>query len=325
VHDATRDPAAPGHDVPRVVIRAPTKPRPPPARLALHALAGVLLGPLYWGLAALRRTPGMQFRARATALGIRGVLRLPLRTVFHLLFMPMESTRYFEFDFAWRCLAGQPLRRYLDVSSPRLLPIALIDARGDATADLMNPDARDLAETRLFVDLIHANDRCRLHGCLVGDAPFAPGTFDVITSISVVEHISDDVQAVRRIWEMLKPGGRFVLTVPCMARAQEQFIDRDEFGLQAPGADGLVFWQRLYDQAALERRIFATTGPPRAMRVYGEKTAGALLRNSLEKRADAYYPYWREPLMMGREYAYFDSVDELPGEGVVGLLFEKPL
>ena len=35
------------------------------------------------------------------------------------------------------------------------------------------------------------------------------------------------------------------------------------------------------------------------------------------------YPFWREPYMMAQEYRDFDSLDALPGMGVVGLEFHK--
>lgn len=311
----------------RTVIHVPVRAARTPLRLALHALAGAVLTPLYWLLAALRSAPGLRLALRSAGFGLRGLVaprRLPLRTVFHLLFMPMESTRYFEFDFVWRALEGRTLHRYLDVSSPRLLPLALLDRRPRLEGELINPNPADLAETRRAVEALGLAARCRLHGCLIADAAFEPGTFDAITSISVLEHIPDDQQAVRRIWDLLEPGGVFVLTVPCMARAQDQFIDRDEFGLLPRDAQGHVFWQRMYDRDALERRVFAVTGAPREMRVFGETVAGAHARNNDRKRGDPGYPYWREALMMAVEWRAFERIEDLPGEGVVGLVFEKP-
>ncbi len=40
------------------------------------------------------------------------------------------------------------------------------------------------------------------------------GSFDTITIIDVLEHIEDDRQQLRRIWERLNPGGRLVVLVP---------------------------------------------------------------------------------------------------------------
>lgn len=44
--------------------------------------------------------------------------------------------------------------------------------------------------------------------------PLPPGTFDLILSHEVLEHVRDDAQAVREMVRALKPGGRIVLFVP---------------------------------------------------------------------------------------------------------------
>lgn len=295
----------------------------------MHALKLAFLSPLYLCLAAVfTAVPGIRFRVRCFTLGVRALcspkMRLPLTAIFDLLFLPMDSTRYFEFDFAWEALVQFRTGRYLDISSPRLLPVALLDRNPGLTADLINPDRRDLADTTRLVSTVAASKRCTLHNVLIADAAFPAGTFDVITSISVLEHIPEDVAALQRMWSFLKPGGTLVLTVPCMARASEQFIDRNEWGVLGKDQDGQFFWQRFYDRALLEDRIFNVIGEPQRLTVFGEKVAGSFLANAMSKRSDPYYPYWREPYMVGREYQYFDSIDELPGEGVVGMVFVKP-
>lgn len=61
---------------------------------------------------------------------------------------------------------------------------------------------------------------CRERGLVdvsVGEAevlPFADGTFDLVTSLDVIEHIDDDVGALREMWRVLRPGGHVLLTVP---------------------------------------------------------------------------------------------------------------
>jgi hypothetical protein len=126
------------------------------------------------------------------------------------------------------------------------------------------------------------------------------------------------------MWSLVKPGGRLILTVPLRKVASEEYIDGDAYGLLQPGDDGYVFWQRYYDQDMLQERVFSITGPPARMRVYGEKRPGLYSRNVARKMAGPErYSFWREPYMMGTEYRFFDSIDELPGMGVIGLSFGR--
>ena len=236
----------------------------------------------------------------------------------------MDSTRYFEFDYLWNSLADVPMSRCLDVSSPRLFPLMLALHRRDIVVDLLNPDARDLRQTADLVDACSLGERCRLHGRLVTEASFPPGTFDVITCISVIEHIPEDTDALQAMWKMVKRGGRLLLTVPCAAEASEQYINRYEYGVLEPGEDGYTFWQRLYSEELLRERVFGVTGLPSRKAVYGEKTAGSIQRNSARKCSRPFYPYWREAYMMGRECTFYSGIEDLPGEGVVAMEFIKP-
>jgi SAM-dependent methyltransferase len=44
--------------------------------------------------------------------------------------------------------------------------------------------------------------------------PFRTGSFDAVVALDLVEHLSDDIAAVREFRRVLKPGGRFIATVP---------------------------------------------------------------------------------------------------------------
>jgi len=271
--------------------------------------------------------PGLRFRVDCALLGLRLLYnrkaQISYADIYRLFFWPMDSTRYFEFDFMWEALSRVPIQHFLDVSSPRLFPIILMTKRRELSAELVNPDLKDLQVTANLVRAIGLENRCHLSDCLIDSAPFEPGSFDVVTSISVVEHIPQDTQAVQKMWDWLKPGGRLLLTLPCAAQTSEQYINRNEYGLLAPDEEGYFFFQRLYDQRLLEERIFSITGQPRQHVIYGERSTGTLRRNLDRKMGDPYYPYWREPYMMGQDFCYFKELGKLPGEGVIALEFEK--
>jgi len=311
----------------KTYIRVPNRRKRDRLQVLRRVVLGALLSPSYWIMAHRYRTPGLRFRIDCGLLGLRLLCspKAPVSyaDIYRLLFWPMSSTRYFEFAFMWDALSKLSIPRYLDVSSPRLFPIILTLKKHELVADLVNPDAADLTSTSHLVKALNLQSRCNIHACLIGAAPFEPGSFDVVTSMSVVEHIPQDMQAVQKMWELLKPGGRLLLTLPCAAEALEQYINQNAYGLLEPDEQGFVFFQRLYDQDLLEERVFSVAGQPRRRVIYGERTAGAHRRTLDRQLGDPFYPFWREPYMMGQDFCYFKEIGELPGEGVIALEFEK--
>src|SRR5260370_42502516 len=98
-------------------------------------LKGNNLGTIYWLAALVAGGPGLVFHAKCSWLGVVSfVTRCLKRGSYNLMFFPMDSTRYFEFHESWKRLNGLPFNRYLDVSSPRLLPFMLLRSNARATA-----------------------------------------------------------------------------------------------------------------------------------------------------------------------------------------------
>jgi len=294
----------------------------------IRALVGSVLSPIYWLLAHRYPVPGLKLRLDYARLAVRLLYGhrtdISFAEIYRLFFWPLDSFRYFEFNFVWESLSSLSIQRYLDISSPRLFPVMLMVKKHGLVADLVNPDITDLTCTAHLAKALGLEKRYELHDCLINAATFALGSFDVVTSISVVEHIPEDAQAIGRMWEFLKPGGRLFLTVPCASEAMEEFMDRNEYGLLEPNDDGMFFFQRYYDQQLLRKNIFRITGEPYRSAIYGEKTVGAYRRNAHSKLSDPNYPWWREPYMMGEEYCYFNGVNDLPGVGVIAMEFVKP-
>jgi SAM-dependent methyltransferase len=322
-HEVSVNPQAPKKTYIRVPAPDPSGRR---GRLS-RALGGVFLSPIYWLLALLYRGPGLRFRLRCAALGVHLLYKRNAQVSYSdismLLFWPIDSVRYFEFDFMWRTLSEASFHNYLDVSSPRLFPVLLLRERPDISAEFVNPDKSDLQSTALLVNACGLESRCRLWNGLIEDAPFAPESFDAITSISVIEHIRDDANAIKTIWALLKPGGRLLLSLPCGSVAEQEFVNLDFFGLQTPDEEGFFFHQYRYDYPLLEDRIYSVVGRLVKVAVYGERRPGTLLSWLLQKWARQRYPLWKEPYAVAREFQYYESVSDLPGEGVIAMEFVK--
>ncbi|MGA2462864.1 MAG: class I SAM-dependent methyltransferase [Thermodesulfobacteriota bacterium] len=290
-------------------------------------LKGILLSPLYLVMAHIAGVPGIGFHLRCVATGTNLLFtgRASLKTCYNYLFSPMVSTRYFEFHEVWKSVKGLAFTRYLDVSSPRLMPLFLLKAAPGATAELINPDSSDLRETEKLAIALGLKSRCEVFNGILDKAGFTPASFDLITCISVLEHIPEDKLMVESMWSLLRPGGKLILTFPCMAQPLEQYISHNPYGVLNPGDDGYTFWQRYYDRERMESTIYSITDKPSYIAVYGEKKCGFFFRNaSMKWLLGPFYPFWREPYMMATEYHWFSSTDELPGEGVAMLEFIKP-
>jgi SAM-dependent methyltransferase len=289
-------------------------------------LKGIFLSPLYLVMAQIAGAPGIGFHLRcaATAASLFVTRRISLKTCYNYLFLPMDSTRYFEFHEVWKRVKGFSFTRYLDVSSPRLMPLLLLQATPAATAELINPDSNDLKETEEFAKALGLKFRCKFFNDVLEKARFPSASFDLITCISVLEHIPEDKATLKNIWSLLRPGGKLILTLPCLSQPLEQYISYNQYGLLNPGEDGYTFWQHYYDCKRLELCIFSVTGKPVYFAIYGEKSRGLFFRNTSMKRLlGAFYPFWREPYMFASEYQSFSSTDDLPGEGVIMLEFIK--
>src|SRR5262249_9672501 len=83
---------------------------------------------------------------------------------------------------------------------------------------------------------------------------YPDATFDLVYSISVIEHIPDDGDgdALREIARVLKPGGVAVIEVPYRRKYETLYQDYSSRGaaLEEP-----QFYERRYDQTELQRRI----------------------------------------------------------------------
>jgi SAM-dependent methyltransferase len=97
--------------------------------------------------------------------------------------------------------------RVLDAGcgSGRLLDT--LTAYGEVSGLDMNPDSVAIARDRGHEDV---------HQGVVEQLPWPDDTFDLITSLDVVEHTADDRVSMRELKRVAKPGGRLLITVPAL-------------------------------------------------------------------------------------------------------------
>ena len=244
----------------------------------------------------------------------------------YLLCNPVNNTRYFEFKFASESLNWTSIQSCLDISSPRLFFIFLIQKYQNIKVEGLNPDIQDLKETEQYLKVLNFSHRANLVSYDATRLPYPDNYFDAITSISVIEHIPEDgdSKAIKEMWRVLKSKGKLIITVPCAKNYYEEWRDNDVYNLGNPKKENKFFFQRFYDNYNIKNRLVNTIGVnPIKMNVFGEKCQGDF---------EAYIQRWlqfglqetiKDPLYIANNFQFFNSIDNLPGTGVCGLIFEK--
>jgi SAM-dependent methyltransferase len=240
---------------------------------------------------------------------------------------PVNITRYFEFPFAFSVLPKPP-GRCLDVSSPRLFSLYLASKYPSATFFMLNPDDNDISNTAKIIAKIKLNN-ISLHCSGVESFLNLRERFDCIYSISVIEHIwgaIDDISAVRLMYDSLNEGGRLIITIPVDRIFWDEYRDCNYYGTQMKQLTGRYFFQRYYDKAAIYHRIITSVGiEPAIIRWFGETSTGRFAEYEHNWMSERYKCTVNDPREIIDHYREFNSWDEMPGKGVCGMMFKKPI
>lgn len=271
--------------------------------------------------------PGLVFGRYGRRVGARLLTRRVREGASYLL-CPVSIVRYFELPFA---LDGLPAADgdFLDVSSPRLFGFYVADTRPGCRVRMQNPHQRDLASTRRMAGALGlGNVETSLDG--VDALASQLESRDCVWSISVVEHIDgeiDDTAAVKLMYGALRPGGRLVLTVPVDRDFRDEFRASDTYGTSVRTDDaGRVFFQRWYDEAALEARLVAPLTGARVVRRgwFGEREPGRFAAYQQRWLREGRVATLDDPREIADHFQVYESWGAMPGAGVAGLVIEKP-
>lgn len=165
--------------------------------------------------------------------------------------MGLDITRCFEYTAAWGKLWSATRSTLLDVGSYRSpFPLFLAQEGYHVVSIDINPVIAKQRQWGRRTGVIFPSGQGFLETSIV-DAmhiAFAPATFDYVTCISTIEHLSDegDVITMTEIARVLRPGGQVFLTVPYALTYREGCWGR--------------WFQRDYDLKALESRLVKPSG-----------------------------------------------------------------
>lgn len=97
-----------------------------------------------------------------------------------------------------------------------IYPLSLTDRGAYLVGiDISSPQ---VATAREVTSKLGLNDKAQHLVASVSEIPFEEGAFDVVLCNSVLEHVVEDEKAMEEIYRVLKPGGKFLLTVDCEER-----------------------------------------------------------------------------------------------------------
>lgn len=268
--------------------------------------------------------PGKEF----AEFGYKAGLRLFIKGKFSLklLLNPVSIVRYFEFDFVNSSLALIDNVKILDVSSPYLFGFYLCKNE-NINYTYINPDKRDLHNVQSLANKL---DFSGSYTSLCADArtlDYADNTFDVVLSISVIEHVNsgDDSNVMKELWRVLKPEGLLILTFPVKPIYEEEFSDDDIYKLDGIKKEEGYFFQRLYDEENINQRLLSSITDFEIVdeKVFGETSSD--FYNEYKKRwiKYGYSETVKDSYYISKYFRYFNSINELKGIGVMGLTLKK--
>lgn len=195
----------------------------------------------------------------------RNGFRLGLKKTVGKITQPINSyTRFPEYFFMETAIRQYLLDRrhpakILDVGSPKCFGLYLANSM-EVSVVMTDISRLNIDEYKLMWDALRRKSKGNALFCLQ-DAralKFPSDHFDVVYSMSVLEHVEGeggDTSALGEMIRILKPGGLLLLSVPFGNRYVEQW----RRGLAAASDyrrdNKMYFFQRIYDAPMLEKRI----------------------------------------------------------------------
>lgn len=109
-------------------------------------------------------------------------------------------------------------------------------------------------------------DNVEFRQATVPPLPFESGSFDYVISFQVIEHIKDDIELVRELHRVLRPGGKVIITTP----NRPMSLTRNPWHVREYLADELI---NLFSVHFQEVKVAGITGNEQVMAYYERNRA----------------------------------------------------
>lgn len=174
--------------------------------------------------------------------------RMPsVKDAIRILINPIDSTRDIEFCYLIKYLGQNNLipENILDISSPFVMAYVLSKQSKVIKTDINPVEMEMIKESQNLK--FKLEDGTKLS--------FADNSFDLVYSISVIEHIYQKyTDAVNEMIRVLKPGGYLYLTFPVAPKHQEEWLDYKVYAEQYEKANK-TFFQYRFDSIDMEHLL----------------------------------------------------------------------
>lgn len=178
--------------------------------------------------------------------------KLPLKFIPQVLFKPADATRYDEFLYLLKYIKANKIyfNKVLDVSSPFILSYILSENASVLKTDINPAESHYIKpSSNLKFEL---TDGTRL--------PYQDNSFDLVYSISVVEHIHPGyLLAMNEMIRVCKSGGLLYITFPLSKNYTEEWIENSIYSNQHT-SEGRTFFQYRFDKIHYEKILAGLKG-----------------------------------------------------------------
>ncbi len=280
----------------------------------------------FWCKADKKLLPGKDFFSFGRSVAYKLVSKGSLSP--KLLLNPVSIVRYFEYDFALRSISTEHSRnnKFLDISSPYLFGFYLASSFG-GEYNYINPDKTDLSLVKKYSSKLKFAMKYSADSADATSLSFSDNSFSHIISISVIEHINGngDSEAIKEMWRVLKPNGILILTFPVAKTFEEEFSDKDTYGLNVKQAKEKFFFQRVYDESSIKERLLdkITDFTILSKEIFGESESGFYQSYSERWKKNGLSETVKDPYYISIYFKKLDSFEQINDSAVIGITLRK--